>query len=459
MTVVFWAIAAALVALALAVLLWPLLRRRAATAATSRKALNTAVYRDQLAELERDRASGALSEADAAQAREELQRRLLEDVTAPDEAPPPQPPRALRTALVLLVAVPMLATLLYGLLGNPNGLQTEVPDQATAQSPGAGEMAAGSGGGSRGDMSVDGGAAPGGNAKGGAGDLAQLAAGLAAKLEKKPDPQGFAMLGRTYKALGRYEEAEKAFKRAGPIMDSDPTLILEQAELDAIRNGGRLEGKPVAAIQKVLKMQPDNPQALLLAGSAAYFHRDFANAVAYWEKLLQHVQPGSEDYQALSGSIAKARSQMTGGSPSMAAALGPVLADGGAPGASAPAPAAPAAASGAPISGRLDIASAVKGRAAPGDTVFVFARAVQGPRMPLAVMRVHVSDLPMDFKLDDSMAMSPELKLSNFGEVNVEARVSKSGNAMPQSGDLRGGAGPLKPGAKGVKLTIDSVVP
>jgi cytochrome c-type biogenesis protein CcmH len=455
MTATFWILAMALVALALLLLLWPLLRRRAAGATASRKALNTAVYRDQIAELDRDRASGALSEGDFAQAREELQRRLLEDVVIADPPAVPHHPRAVRTSLLLLIVVPMLATLLYGWLGNPAGLQPQTTTRPVAHQ---GDGGGGDGGGM---MAAAGGGDGGGNAAAanGAGDLAKLAAGLAAKLEKKPDPQGFAMLGRTYKALGRYDEADQAFKRAGSIMDTDPTLILEQAELGAIRNGGRLEGKPLAAIQKVLKMQPDNPQALLLAGSAAYFHRDFANAVAYWERLRKQVKPGSEDFQALTSSIDKARSQMTGGGSSMASALGPVLADSSAPAAGSPPASAAPSGAGATLSGHLDIAPAFKSKAAPGDTVFIFARATQGPRMPLAIKRVHVSDLPVDFTLDDSMAMSPELRLSNFGEVNVGARVSKSGNAMPQPGDLRGTAGPFKPGAKAIKLVIDDVVP
>jgi cytochrome c-type biogenesis protein CcmH len=458
MTATFWILATALVALALALLLWPLLRRRVSGVTASRRALNTAVYRDQIADLDRDRASGALSEGDFAQAHEELQRRLLEDVLVADAPAPPHHPRAVRTSLLLLIAVPMLATLLYGWLGNPAGLQPQTATRHAARQNDSGD------GGGAGMMAAGGGEAAGGSAaaaNAGAGDLAQLAAGLAAKLEKKPDPQGFAMLGRTYKALGRYDDAEKAFKRAGSIMDTDPTLILEQAELGAIRNGGRLEGKPLAAIQKVLKMQPDNPQALLLAGSAAYFNRDFANAVSYWERLRKQVKPGSEDFQALTSSIDKARSQMSGGGSSMAAALGPVLADPSA--GSTPSPATPAAAApsgaGATLSGRIEIAAAYRAKASPGDTVFIFARAAQGPRMPLAIKRVHVSDLPTDFTLDDSMAMSPEFKLSNFAEVNVGARISKTGNAMPQPGDLRGTAGPFKPGAKAIKLTIDDVVP
>lgn len=457
---VFWIVAAALVAAVLGALLWPLLRKRSYGTA-SRKALNAAVYRDQIAELDRDRASGALSEADYTPAREELQRRLLEDSAVPDEPEGLSTSRrAMATAIGLLIAVPLTATLLYGKLGNPLGLLADgIQSSASApqQQSGGGSTAGNQGGGAAGG---------GGNA----GDLSKLADGLAAKLEKNPDnPPGWAMLGRTYKAVGRYDEADKAFKRAGAIMDTDPTLLLEQAELIAIRAGGKLDGKPMDLIDKALKLEPNHPQGLLLAGSAAYFRHDYATAVGYWERMLKQVQPGSEDAKALTASIDKAKSQMgtASGSGGMAAsALAPVLAESGAaaplvkPSASAPGPAPKAVAGGgAAISGRVDLAQALKSKAAPGDSLFIFARAMQGPRMPLAVLRAKVSDLPLDFKLDDSMAMAPGMNLSAFPEVRIEAKISKTGDAMVKSGDLTGSIGPVKAGAKDVKLTIDQATP
>ncbi len=459
----FWITAGALVAAVLGMLLWPLLRQRR-PGAGSRKALNAAVYRDQIAELERDRASGALSESDLVQAREELQRRLLEDAELPD-APPASPPArsAMATAIALLIAVPLAATLLYGKLGNPLGLLAENQLQAASSSSSAGQ--AQSAGGNMGGNQSAAPAGGGGNSGGNAGDLSKLADGLAAKLEKNPDnPGGWAMLGRTYKAVGRYDEAEKAFKRAGAIMETDPTLILEQAELIAIRAGGKLDGKPMELIEKALKLDPNHPQGLLLAGSAAYFRHDYAAAIGYWEKMLKQLQPGSEDAKALTASIDKARSQIGAGKAgdgSVAAALAPVLAESSAsPAKPAAGPEAKAvAAPGATISGKVDLASALKAKAAQGDSLFIFARAMQGPRMPLAVLRAKVSDLPMDFKLDDSMAMAPGMNISAFPEVRIEAKISKSGDAIVKSGDLTGSVGPVKLGATGVKVTIDQTTP
>jgi cytochrome c-type biogenesis protein CcmH len=352
------------------------------------------------------------------------------------------------------------------LLAEPQLQASSSPEQA--QQPG------GNGGGAMGGnqssapaAGANAGPNSGPNAAPNAGDLSKLADGLAAKLEKNPDnPGGWAMLGRTYKAVGRYDEADKAFKRAGKIMDTDPTLMLELAELTAIRAGGKLDGKPMELIEKALKIDPNHPQGLLLAGSAAYFRKDFAKAIGYWERMLKLAEPGSQDAKALTAAIDKARSQMGAAAPggtATAAALAPVLADSAAPGK----PAAPesgaapkaAAGAGAPITGRVDLAPALKAKAAPGDSLFIFARAMQGPRMPLAVLRAKVSDLPLDFKLDDSMAMAPGMNISAFPEVRIEAKISKSGDAMVKSGDLTGSVGPVKAGAKDVKVTIDQATP
>jgi cytochrome c-type biogenesis protein CcmH len=187
-----------------------------------------------------------------------------------------------------------------------------------------------------------------------------------------------------------------------------------------------------------------------LAATAAYNRNDFAQAVKYWEQLLRILPPESEDSKWLTEAIAKTREQMTG-QPQAAAAKAT-------PAASKPAP-APQAAGGTAVTGRVTLAPTLAAKAQPGDTVFVFARNPQGPRMPLAVQRTQVSGLPFSFKLDDSMAMSPEAKISSASQVVIEARVSRSGNATPQSGDLIGTSAPVKPGADKVEILIDQVRP
>lgn len=404
----FWIAAGLLTALALAVLCWPLLRRRENTSA-SRRAINAAIFRDQMTDLERDLAAGTLSRTDYATARDELERRVLEDV-ADDGSPAAEAPRRLpRTAIGLGLSLPAAAVALYFVLGNPAALdpaarQGGMPSQA---------------------------------------EVEKMVATLAAKLEKNPEnQQGWAMLGRSYKVMGRLEEAGKAFDKAGAIMESEPELMLEVAELSAELNQGKVEGRGAALLKKVLQSQPDNPQALVLAGTDAYFRQDYPAALRHWERVLAQVPPDSEDARNLGAGIEKVRSLMGQGAP-------------------ATAPAARPAATGkaAAVSGRVSLSPALKEKTSPDDVVFIFARPANGPRMPLAVLRVRVADLPKDFTLDDSMAMSPDAKLSSASELRIEARVSKAGDAIAKPGDLSGEVSPVKPGATGLKLVIDKILP
>ncbi len=404
----FWISTGLLTLLVLALLCWPLLRRRSGDGA-SRRAINTAIYRDQLADLERDLASGTLSQADYAGAREEIERRVLEDV-ATDAAPTATTPRRLpRTALALAVTLPLAAALLYVVLGTPAAL-----DPAARQGPQAS-----------------------------AAEIEKMVATLAAKLEKDPgNLEGWAMLGRSYLVTGRLAEAAKAFDKAGPAMEASTELMLQVAELSAELNEGRIEGRGRELLQRVLKAEPQNPQALVLAGTDAFFRQQYADAVRHWEAVLAQLPPGSPDAQNLTAGIEKARS-LQGEAPA---------------GAKARPDAKPPAAAGKTVSGRVALAPALAGQASPDDVVFIFARAAEGPRMPLAVVRSRVADLPQDFTLDDSMALSPEFKLSSAGTLRIEARVSKSGDATARPGDLRGESGPVQPGASKLGIVIDTRV-
>ena len=407
----FWIAAGALVALVLALLCLPLLRRKSSSG-NSRQSINTAIFRDQLAELDRDLASGAVSVSDHATAREELERRVLEDVAADTQAEPDAQRRLPRTAIGLAVALPAAAIALYLLIGTPAALDP------AAQQAAAGPSAA---------------------------EVEEMVAKLAARLEQNPDnPQGWVMLGRGYKVMGRFDDAAKAFDKAGAAMESDPELMLEVAELSAEMNQGKVEGRGAALLKRVLKDQPDNPRALVLAGTDAYFRQDYPATLRHWERVLAQVPPDSEDARNLSAGIEKVRSQMGQAAPAAQPA--------------APAKAA-ASTTATAVSGRVSLAPALAGKASADDVVFIFARAAQGPRMPLAVLRIRAADLPRDFTLDDSMAMSPDMKLSSAGELRIEARISKSGDAIPKSGDLSGELVPVKPGAKNLQLSIDKVLP
>jgi cytochrome c-type biogenesis protein CcmH len=409
----FWIAAGLLTALVVVILCWPLLRQRH-NASTSRKAINTAIYRDQMAELDRDLASGAVAPDDHATARDELERRVLEDVADDSAAAVTAPRRLPRTALALGAALPAAALALYFSLGNPAALD---PSAQKSVAPTAAEVE-------------------------------KMVATLAEKLEKNPgNLQGWVMLGRSYKVMGRFDEAARAFEKAGSAMESDPELMLEVAELSAEQNQGKVEGKGLKLLKQVLKDQPDNPQALVLAGTDAYFRQNYPDAARYWERVLAQVPPDSEDARNLTAGLEKIRSMM--GQPATMPA----------PKAEAAAkPAAKANPGAASVSGRVSLAPALQAKASPDDTVYIFARHANGPRMPLAVLRVKVSDLPKDFSLDDSMAMSPDLKISSASELRIEARVSKTGDAISKPGDLSGEISPVKPGAQKLQLVIDKLV-
>ncbi|HZV55376.1 MAG TPA: c-type cytochrome biogenesis protein CcmI [Rhodocyclaceae bacterium] len=386
--------AALMLAASLALLARPWWRRKR-TDTETRRDLNAAIYRDQLAELESDRGSGELSDADYQQARGELQRRLLDDAAEADLPLAAPTHYSKRTLIALVIALPLAAAGFYAWLGNPAAM-----DQMARQ-----------------DFSQQ--------------DIEKMVGGLAAKLEKEPDNlQGWAMLARSYKAMRRPADAERAFEKAFAFVENDPQLLADYADLLASK-AGDLSGKPEQLIAKALALDPDHLQSLWLAGTAAFNRNDYAKAVEHWQRALRQLPPESEDAQMLNNIIAEARQKMGAGKTPTAAAS---------------------------LRGRVELAAALKAQADQENTVFILAREVGGGPMPLAAKRARVGDLPMDFTLDDSDALSPQRPISSAKSVQIEARVSRSGDAKPMPGDLSGRLGPLKPGAKGLKVVIDTVV-
>jgi cytochrome c-type biogenesis protein CcmH len=431
----FYLAAATLVVVALLLLLRPWWRSgRRTVSADFLPVLNAAIHRDRLAELERDHVNGTLSAADLAEAREELQRQLLDDTAATEVHATDSFSRS--SGIVLAFLVPLLAVAMYALLGSPAAL---LPAAVQAQRAGA--------------------------------DMEQLAATLAQKLEQNPaNPEGWAMLARSYKSLGRWDDAERAFGRIGPDLEKNPELLAELAEMLVQKDNG-FTPRSRQLIQQALRLEPGNMLALFLGGAEAFEGGRYAEAVALWQRLLPNLEPGGEDARMVEASIAQAR-ERSGGGGRPAIARGDV-----APGTAVPqddvhkgvgkaaadkgAQQKPdAAKAGAEsVSGRVELSAALKDKAKPDDIVFIFARAVDGPRMPLAALRVRAADLPLDFLLDDSHAVMPSNKLSSAQQVRIEVRISKSGSANPGKGDLTGKSAAVKPGAKGVKIVIDQVDP
>lgn len=399
----FIAVAAAAVAIVLVLLMRPFFRRLDASQ-NSRSQLNAAIYRDQFAKLEQDLAEGTLSRDDYAQARKELQRRVLEDNQAADETATVRAPR--KTMVGIAIAVPVVAGALYLLLGNPGAMLG-----GDGLPPGHGQMATQQ-------------------------DLEKMVAALAAKLESEPtNYKGWSMLARSYKAMNRPQEAQRAFEKAGSFIDDDAQALASYADVVATNAGGNLAGKPTELIQKALKVDPNNPMALWLQGTAQYQAQQYPKAAETWEKLAAMLPADSEDAKMLDGAIADARGK-AGLPPRAATAV---------------------AASGASVKGVVELDPAIKDKANPQDIVMVIARR-PGVRMPLAVLRKQASQMPMQFTLDDSLSMDPSAKLSSAPEVEVEARISKTGLAMPNAGDLLSAPQTVKLGANNVTLRVAKVM-
>lgn len=413
--IVFSLVAALLVAAALLFIVPPLWRRRDPQG-VQRDRSNLEIYKDQLRELEADLASGVLSQEQFEQGHLELERRLLEDVSpeATQAVVDDDSEAGRGAAITVILLVPLLAVFLYLIKGNPTALSPE--KISVAQQAGNGPAHA---------VTQE--------------QINAMVEGLAERLQSNPDDaEGWRMLGRSYVALGRYQEAVGALERAVGMTKDDPDLLADYADALAMTSGQTLEGKPMAMIRRALELDPNHKKSLWLAGTAAYNEGDYRGAAAYWNRLLQQMTPGSKEAQQVMNIIAEANDLADGRTPRQAAQ------------------AAPAAAK---VDGTVSLSPALMAKAAPDDTLYVFAKAVQGPPMPLATLRAQVKDLPMKFNLDDSMAPTPMAKLSDFSRVVVGARISKSGDPMPRSGDLEGMTDAVQVGSSGVKVEIDSVVP
>jgi cytochrome c-type biogenesis protein CcmH len=406
---------AVIVALVLVLLMRPFFRT-IGPRPTSHQELNSAIYREQLAKLEQDLAEGALAKDDYAQARAELQRRLLDESQGDDTAVKLNPPR--KTMLGIGLAVPIVAGAVYLLIGSPASMGEFSAQQQQQHMPDSQE-------------------------------LERMITALAAKLEKEPNNlKGWAMLARSYKVMGRTAEAEKAFERAGSFIDDDPQMLASYADVVATNNGGSLAGKPAMLIQKALKADPDHPMSLWLSGTADLEVKNYGQALRTFERLASLLPPGSDDARMLQGAISDVRAKA--GLPAGAA---PAPAP-----ATAPAPALAAAATGGKVSGSVELDPSLKGKAGPDDTVMVIAR-LPGTRVPLAVVRLRASQLPVQFTLDDAVSMNPQSPISAAAEVEVEARISKSGMAKSEPGDLISAPQTVKVGARGVALRVAKVRP
>jgi len=441
----FWAIALALVALTLAVVLWPLLRR-ADVAAPSEELAAAAVYRDQKRQLDADLASGAIDATEHGIGVAELAQRLGVELGGPAAPPPRSGIARIAAAFAAVAIIPAAAIVLYLALGTPDALRA-VPAHAERPT----------------DAQIVG-----------------MVETLAQKMKANPaDPQGWRLLGRSYRALGRFGEASEAYAQAAQHGADDAELYAEWAQTVALGQNG-MTGEPEALARKALDRDAHNLNAKALLATAAYEHKDYDRALALWREVQAELPPGSENATQVATAIERierARTDAGGGreaggkpgnatraSAAGAAAPGAATAAGTATATGASAAADSATTSTTPgaqsaIAGRVELAPALASRVTPGDTLFVYARASTGPRMPLAIVRRTAADLPLEFRLDDSMGMGGGPRLSSAAAVIIEARISRSGQATPQPGDLTGHSGEVRPGTSGVRVVIDQIMP
>lgn len=411
---VFWLVAVLLIAAALLFLLPPLIQKGQTKDALKRDELNVTIFKDQLAELESDLAAGVVTQEQYEVARHDLERNFIQDTEQDEDQSATQVDRIIgrSAAVVIAVVIPILAVTLYNTLGSgESGLH---PEDAQPQV----------------------------QAEGHEGTLQEQVRKLQDHLQSNPeDKEGWVMLARSYYFLKQYGAAAETFARASNMQqDANPELLADYADALAMANGRNMAGRPYELVKKALAIKPDLQKALWLAGTASYQANDYEAALGYWKRLLVLFPKGSENYVQMQRNIGEIQQKL--GLPIDAEIQQ-----------------AAAAAGGASVSGVVRLDESLALQASIDDTLFVYARAASGPRMPLAILRKKVKDLPLAFTLDDSMAMNPAMKISAFPQVVVGARISKSGNAMPQPGDLEVVSQPVSvQGGQELDLVINTVV-
>lgn len=404
----FWVFTLGLALLALVFVLPPLLSSRSISLLQQRRQINIDVYRDQLRDLEAEYAQGAFDKDQFDAAKLELENRLAEDALS-DEDQPVFNKGGKKLGIALGVAIPLLAFGIYFLIGNPWAIE-----QAAKQPMAAGQH----------------------------GDFSAMLKKIREKTEENPnDAEAWLMLAKTHSVMEQWPESNKAYAKAVQLQPKNATALAGYAESLAILNGRVMQGQPAELIRQALEINPKEPKALELAGIGAFQENNFAQAAYYWKQLLNQLPPESPYAMdiAMAMKEAKERAETAFGKP-LDKVLGSdkvVIQT---------------------INGKVEISPALNGKVPANATIFLFAKPLEGG-MPVAAIRSDASKLPLEFELNDSMAMNPEMRLTSFKEVTLTARVSLTGEAMAKSGDLEGTLTPVKVGAKDIKLVIDTVKP
>lgn len=384
-----------LLVIVLVLLLKPLLFGKGEES-TSRRQMNAAIYQEELEKLAAEQVAGRIDTQEYEISHAEMRQRLFQDAEVEDDKATMGSTKKVIIGLIIFIV--FLSSALYLALGDAFRVA-----QRNEQKP----------------MTQAG--------------VEQMVADFALKMEKDPDNlKGWAMLARSYRILGRNEDAAKAYARAGNFINDDPELLAEYADVLVGTANGSFKGKPLQLLAQALKLDPNNLLALWLSGTAAYTNGNYSSAVETWERLAKLLPPGSDEARAIAASIEDARSK--GGHTNS-----PV-------------------ASGKTISGQVDLSPELKSKLKPGDVLMVIARQ-PGERMPVAVLKVPATQFPFSFVLDDSLAMNPNKRISQLSEVSVEVRISKTGMAKAEPGDLISAAQTVKLGSAKVSILVNQVYP
>ncbi len=395
----FWLSAGLLLLAALAFLLIPLLRGRKAQAEEDRTALNVTLYQERVEELEGEHQAGILSAAQLQAGRDDAARELLTD-TAGAEVGGKVGVLGRKVPLAAALLMPLLGYGLYMHWGAIDAVERARTFAAQPQS------------------------------------IEEMTVRLEASVKDNPESaEGWYFLGRTYMAQERAGEAAKAFERAVGIAGREPELLGQWAQALYFAGNKQWTEQLQALTDEALKADPAEATSLGLLGIAAYESARFEEAIGFWERLVAVLPEQDPSRQAIQGGIARAREQLD---PQAVTA-----------------PAPPAVTNAPGLTVKVDLAAALRDKVQPSDSVFIFARATSGPPMPLAVKRLTVADLPAEVSLSDSDAMMPQLKLSGFAQVQLVARISRSGNAT--AGEWIGRSQPLASSVSEPQhLTIDT---
>lgn len=411
----FWIITVAMLLIALAILAPSLLGTRRSKQ-LDRDRQNVMIARERLAELEADLNSGRVTQVQYEQMKLELEQALLIDLEQQTEVATAQNTGAAgRLALGgIVLALPLFSLPLYFYLGSPELIQPGPLQTVQNENP---------------------------HTEGRLPPVDQMVTALVERLQENPtDAEGWFLLGRTYMVMQDYPRAAATFEKLHQIVGDQPVVLLSWADAQSMAQSGSMQGKPTELVKKALELAPTNTTALWLAGMVEDQAGNHDAAIKLWERLTPLIQDDPRSRERVASLIANARAK--GGLTAPVSQQGEIIAssDG--------------------IQVQVTLSPEFADKVTQDWSLFIYARAIEGPKMPLAAAKHKVSDLPLEITLDDSSAMMPELKLSNFEQVLVGARISSSGNPIAVSGDLKGEVSPVMVTSDDmVRLVIDRVVP